>query len=343
MSRSYGCLFSAFGLLLLISGPIEAQVYAPLPVDEVKSQALNWVAAQEVKDKSVLEKVGKLWASGDEARSRGSVFDSLIETFAVTDPESNALVSACRHDVATVLVPEAAVFKRDNLDQFHRANLSLFFGRYLAHRQMYEEALEVLAAVQVEEVVDPASYLFFRAVCEHSLLKKSDGLATLDKLLEKTSDVPTRYSSVAKLMLHDLQALREKSLDEVARKMSDVERRLELGRGGQKVQKIEDEIVATLDEIIEKLEQQQGGGGGNGSGNSNNPANGAQDSVIKGSTAPGQVDKKKIGTKSGWGALPPKKEAQAKNLINRKFPAHYGQAIKQYLKKLAKRRASPER
>lgn len=343
MSRIQSRGFLVFGLLLSVVSRIEAQVYAPLAADEVQSRALNWVAAQEVKDKNVLEQVGKLWARGDEAPTRESLFDSLIGTFSVVDPESKQLIDACQYEAATVLVPEAAVFKRDNLDPFHRANLSLFFGRYLAHRQMYEEALKILADVRVEDVVDPSGYLFFRAVCEHSLLMKKGGLATLDKLLDNTSDVPSRYSSVATLMRHDLQALREKSLDEVARKMSDVERRLELGRGGQKVQKIEDEIIATLDEIIEKLEQQQGGGGGNGGGNSNNPANGAQDSVIKGSTAPGQVDKKKIGTKNGWGALPPKKEAQAKNMINRNFPAHYRQAIEQYFKRLANRRASPER
>ena len=40
--------------------------------------------------------------------------------------------------------------------------------------------------------------------------------------------------------------------------MKDVERRLELGRGGQRVQKQEDEIVVALDAIIEKLEQQGG-------------------------------------------------------------------------------------
>ena len=59
-------------------------------------------------------------------------------------------------------------------------------------------------------------------------------------------------------MQHDLQGLKKDSLSEISRKMKDVERRLGLGRGGQRVQKEEDEIVASLDAIIEKLEQQGG-------------------------------------------------------------------------------------
>ena len=38
--------------------------------------------------------------------------------------------------------------------------------------------------------------------------------------------------------------------------MQDSERRLDLGRGGQRVQKVQEEIVESLNEIIKKLEQQ---------------------------------------------------------------------------------------
>jgi hypothetical protein len=83
-------------------------------------------------------------------------------------------------------------------------------------------------------------------------------LATLDKLLKNTENVPVSYASVAGLMQYELQSLQEDTLDEVARMMRDVERRLDLGRGGQKVQKREYEVIAKLDEIIEKLESQAG-------------------------------------------------------------------------------------
>jgi len=169
---------------------------------------------------------------------------------------------------------------------------------------------------------------------------KKEGLATLKQLRQQTSNVPTRYSTLAELMETDLEALEDKSLNEVSRLMSDAERRLNLGRGGERVQKVEEDIVARLDEIIKKLEAQQGGGGGGGDGkggNQNQSGGPAGDSRVKGQTAPGEVDMKDIGNKAGWGALPPKEQAKAKNIIDRELPPHYRNAIEQYLKKLATR------
>ena len=64
----------------------------------------------------------------------------------------------------------------------------------------------------------------------------------------------------------------------------------------------------------------------------------APDSIVKGAKAPGNVDRKNLKREAGWGALPPKEEARAKNLLNRNFPAHYRRAVEEYLKKIAGRR-----
>jgi hypothetical protein len=169
---------------------------------------------------------------------------------------------------------------------------------------------------------------------------KTEGLQTIEQLLKNTEGVPVRYSTVAALMQYDLEALREQSLDEVARKMTDVERRLGLGRTGEKVQKKEEEIVIALDELIKKVEEQNGGGGGAG-GQANRSTAPANDSVIKGSTAPGTVDPKKAKNTGEWGDLPFKARAKAKDQIAREFPAHYRDAIDEYTKKAANRAASP--
>jgi len=124
--------------------------------------------------------------------------------------------------------------------------------------------------------------------------------------------------------------------------MSDVERRLKLGRGGAKVQKTEEEIVSRLDELIKKLEEQQQQSQSQ-SGNGQGTPQGAPDSIIKGSTAPGEVDKRDIGGKAGWGALPPKQQTTARNLIDRELPPHYRNAIEQYLRKLAARQETRSR
>jgi hypothetical protein len=291
-------------------------------------------------DKGRLEEIGKLWALADEPPTAEALFELTVRSFAQADEATAKLVEACHLQHVTLLPPEAKLLEQEGAGRFYVANMSLYYGRYLAHRQMFEESLDALEKTSIADVVDPASLLFFKAVCQHHLLLKTDGLATIEQLLKNTEAVPVRYATVAALMQFDLEALRDQSLDEVARKMIDVERRLGLGRTGQKVQKKEDEIIVTLDELIKKVEEQNGGGGGGGpGGQSNRSASPADDSRIKGSTAPGKVDPKKFKNEKEWGDLPDKVRAKAKELIAREFPAHYRDAMDEYSKKAANRPA----
>ena len=321
----------------------DAVYSTPAPAD-VRTKALQWVAERGVTDKTVLEAVGKEWAVEGDAFTAEEIFQRVIRTLSAADAEAKKIVDACQEAVPVAAWPRDVIALTDGMPDFAKQHLRLFVGRFLSQRQLYEEALEVLVAVDPKQIVDPASYFFQRAICEHQLLKKGDAMRSLGNLLDNTQNVPERYKAVALLMRHDLEQLKEASLGEVAKKMLDVERRLTLGRGGEKTQKVEEEIVEALDEIIKKAEQQQNGGGGGGGqgGNQNQSGGAAGDSSVKGATAPGEVDKKNIGNKAGWGTLAPKKAAEAKNVINRNFPSHYREAIEQYFKKLANRPAGKE-
>ena len=319
-------------------------VFSPPAPADVRTKALQWVAERGVTDQSVLENVGREWVIDGNSLPAEEMFQRVIRTLTLADADAKKIVEACREAIPVATWPNEVVPMTDAMPDFTRQHLRLFVGRFLAQRQLYEEALEVLIAVDPKQIADPASYFFQRAICEHQLLKKSDAMKSLGNLLDNTQNVPERYKAVALLMRHDIEQLKEASLGEVAKKMSDVERRLILGRGGEKTQKVEEEIVVALDEIIKKVEQQQqnsGGGGGQG-GNQNQSGGAAGDSSVKGATAPGEVDKKDIGNKAGWGSLAPKKAAEAKNVINRNFPSHYREAIEQYFKKLANRPAGKE-
>lgn len=321
------------------------QVYAPPRAEDVQTRALEWAAARTGRDKELRKQVARLWAVEGESLSARERFEKVIETFRLVDPEARALIDACRLVEAPLVPPTLHVLEDGSASGFFRANLALFYGRYLVRRKMYDQAHPVLARIDPAEVVDPASCLFFKAVCEHQLLMKNEGLATIKQLRENTEDVPPRYANIAELMQYELEKLRDKSLDKVARLMKDVERRLDLGRGGKDVQKQEKRVIAELDDLIEKLEQQQqqqssSSAGGSGRGRSNQPSSPAEDSSVMGSKAPGNVDEKDLGKESGWGALPPKAASRAKNLLNRNFPAHYRRAVEQYFKKLAGQRKS---
>ena len=235
------------------------EVYSPPALEDVRSNILEWVAEQGMKDQDVLTQIGKIWAVKPESRLSAQIlFDKTLETFGLVDAETKAFVDSCSLADPSLLPPEAKPLERTDAGDFYTANLRLFYARYLTQRKMYDEALDQFSQVKPESVIDPATCLYHKAVCEHQLLLKDEGLATIKTLLSSTEDVPVRYSTVATLMQHELKGIKEKSLLEVAHLQNDIKRRLDLGRGGQRVQRKEAKVLATLDEIIEKLEQEGG-------------------------------------------------------------------------------------
>jgi hypothetical protein len=132
----------------------------------------------------------------------------------------------------------------------------------------------------------------------------------------------------------DLKDLKADTLDHIARRMEDIERRLNLGRAGPKVRSVEDGVIKSLDKLIEDLESQQQQQAGAGGGNLQ-PRSPAQDSVPMGGKGRGEVAQKNVGRKSGWGNLPPREREEAMQQIGRQFPAHYRDVIEQYFRKLA--------
>ena len=146
-------------------------------------------------------------------------------------------------------------------------------------------------------------------------------------------------------MQADIKPLKEDSLDEIARLMNDVERRLALGRTGKTVREKEQSIVDKLDKMIDKLEQQQQQqqqqkqqqkNAGNPKGQKAKPGEKPMDdSEIAGTKGPGDVDQKNIGDGNGWGNLPPAQRTEALQNITKDLPSHYREVIEAYFKRLA--------
>ena len=303
----------------------------PPSVDEVRGQVLKYL--DEIKaDEGVRTQALALWST-DPPTDAAEVLERLADTLAIADADARPLVEFCRTSLATPTLPEFPWLDDPAKPALARNNLRLLFGRWLSRERLYEESLAALSNLQTEHVVDPASLLFYQGVAYHRLLQKEPGLKAIRRLLDDVSDRPQRYVAVAGLMYEDLKALKDESLDHISRLMEDVERRLDLGRTGPKTRKVEDDVVALLDKLIEELEkQQQQQSGAGGGGQSSNPA---PDSRILTGKGQGDVDRKNIGSSSGWGDLPPKKRQEALQQIGKDFPAHYREVIEQYFRKLA--------
>jgi hypothetical protein len=214
-------------------------------------------------------------------------------------------------------------------------NLRLLYGGWLIGEQLYNEALEQLEPLQPEDVVAPASLLFFQGVAHHRLLNKEKALATIGRLLENEQTIPRRYAMLAQLMEADMQPLEVDSLDEISRLMDSIRIRLGHARAGRRVRKEEDDVVAKLDKLIKQLEemasQRQSGSSG-----SLRPSQPMQDSNPAGGTGPGNVDPKQLTAKDSWGNLPPKERQEALQQLGKEYPSHYRDVIEEYFRKLAR-------
>ncbi|MGE0608921.1 MAG: hypothetical protein AB7O62_17630 [Pirellulales bacterium] len=315
--------------------PAARTLRSPAP-PVVRDQALAWLESLPLDD-AQRTAAAALWKDLPEELSGSQLLDLLAATFAAADPQAAQLVEFCAGPRSSFKLPDFAWLADDKLPPLMRNNLRLLLGRWLAREKLYDDALVWLEGLEPTDVVDPAALLFFQGAGHHWLLHKEAGTKSLRRLVDEVDGSPKRYISLAELMLADLEALQDESLDHIARRMDDVERRLDLGHAGPKVRTVEDGIIASLDKMIEKMEdeakkKQAGGGGGGGSIRSSSPA---QDSTPMGGKGPGETDRKNIGSEAGWGDLPPKERQEALQQIGKDFPSHYRDVIEQYFRKLA--------
>jgi len=231
--------------------------YRAATLAEAKSTVNRWLEKAGVAE-DLRKKVADLW-KGDMADPNGTrLLQRLGETFALVDTKAKQIVDVTTKSHDRKDLPSLAWLADEKLDTLLRDNLRLLVGRWLCQEKLYDESIAVLKDVKPENVIDPASLLFYRSVAYHRLLVKKEGLESIHTLLDDVGDSPRRYTELASLMEQDLKALKDGSLDDISRRMEDVERRLGLSRAGKVVRKKEDEIVKMLDVLIADLEKQCG-------------------------------------------------------------------------------------
>lgn len=311
--------------------------WQPPRAEEVRAKVFAWLDGRSV-PADMRAKIDELWAVDLNSLSGMDLLLRVVLSYGFADGQAAELVKLCLAPRIHLVPPSFPWLKDPKTDSYMAANLQLLYGRWLVHEMLYDEALEILGDLKPEDVADPASLLFYQSVAYYFLLHQEEGLQRLEALLREPERCPRRYVALATLMQEDLKNLREETLDHIARRMKDVERRLGLHRAGPKVRQIEDKIVEDLDKIIKRLEEQQpppGGGSSSGSGRTIRSTSPAPDSRIIGGKGPGEVEKREIGAGSGWGNLPPKEREEVLQQIGRDFPAQYRDKIEQYFRKLA--------
>ncbi len=336
--RAHGVL-----ALLLLAGPglalaAEASLgifsWRAPSVEQVRNQVFGWIDQRKL-GAGERAKAEAIWAGTAEAASGADLLERVVRTVALADEDARRLSELCSRAEAPRTLPPQPWLAGPQTPPWIAKNFRLWYGRWLAQRRLFDEAAAQLDGIQADEVVDPASLLFYQAIAHHRLLNREAAADALARLLDAPDQCPRRYVTVARLMDSDLKELKEESLDHIARRMEDIQRRLDLGRAGPKVREIQDGVVKSLDKLIEELESaQQQQQASLGAGNVQ-PIRPAQESVPMGGKGPGKVAKRDIGHQSGWGDMPPKQREEALQQIGRDFPAHYRDIIEQYFRRLA--------
>jgi len=328
------------------SPPAKVAAFAALPTpsqEEARAKALEWLKGAGQSDAGMLGAFDDIW------KSDAPLLDKVADTLALGDGDARRLLAEARDPKASAPTEVPALLKDAKRPAFFRANLALAYGKALTNRRVYEEALLALDCARPEQVIDPASYLFHRAVAEHGLGRAREASASIVRLLDDVPDAPARYTQLAALMVFDMMNWKDKDLGAVSRLMGNVQRRLDLGRGGPETRKIQDRVIALLDDLID---QRRGDGPhpkdpppgpgkpgdpeeNNGGAQSPNPMDESNPASAKGE---GKADKKeKIRELAEvWGKLPERERAKAMTELTRDMPPRYRELIEKYFKELSR-------
>ncbi len=304
---------------------------------DVRTELFDWLQATGI-ESTLQEQIAVNWLDDAELSQLADedLLDRLIEAFADADTATRKLLKSSWGEDSL----EAIVFDGIRDREIYRNHVELFRARWMTQHRLFDEALAIYDTLSPENVVDPAGLFFYRAVCQSQLLQRQQALDSLSLLLNHTQEVPQRFRLVAEILQAELQKQKDDDLGHISRLMSDVERRLDLGRSGERVQVQQQQVIAAIDRLLEEAEkqndqnQQQGGSEG-GQGQNQPSGRPAQDSRIHGSKADGDADRKDLKETGRWGMLDRREEAKVRELIRQQFPASYLDIISEYNRRIA--------
>jgi hypothetical protein len=309
--------------------------WQPVKTEAVRTRLEEYLQSADI-SAEVQTEVRDRWRTAGE-QTGTDVLERLAQSLAKADEQVAELVTFCSTTSERGRkLPEFSWLADSETPELISHNMRLYLARWLVQQGYYDEAIAWTNGLTTEQVVAPESLLFYRAVAHHQLVEADKADAAIGQLLEGQEKLPTRYQKLADLMRHDMEGLKDDSLDHIARRMEDVRRRLAQGRPGERVQGVEKGVIDSLDKMIKKAEDQAQQQSKMSAGSAKMPpSTPMQESRLAELKAPGKVEQRDIGRGTGWGNLNDKDREKAMQEIGREFPSHYREVIEEYFRRLA--------
>ncbi|MDR0611341.1 MAG: hypothetical protein LBG58_14625 [Planctomycetaceae bacterium] len=334
---------------ITVKTDVSVQKWSVPAPSAVRREFVDWLETQNLVEPQNRNELLAGWSETEpKLKLSGTVlFELTIKSLQRAVPAVSNYLEAC--DILAwqelpfgqpVVLPQVPlqVYLGNSETKYLYASLRYYLALRLVQARLYDEAVPILDEMTPENSVDPAGVLVTRAIVCYHLAQPEKGLAVLEEFKTVTnSSVPRRFTELAKLLEFDLNNNKKKNdTEKISKKMDDVRRRLGNGRTDDETQDAENGVLKSLDQLIEKIEEQAQKQGQNSEGDQGQQANKpADDSRILKQKAPGNIDRRDFDQGEQWGDLPPQEREDALLRIEKGFPAHYRDIIEQYFREMA--------
>ncbi len=129
----------------------------------VKPQIISWLDARDVED-ALRQEVLAMWDDASGSLVGVALLERTVESFAKVDDRAREIFDKCQAPEGGLVPPKFEILGDEKVDAFVRNNLALYHARWLSQNRYYDESLVGIQELGPEDVVDPASLLFYQCV-----------------------------------------------------------------------------------------------------------------------------------------------------------------------------------
>jgi hypothetical protein len=149
----------------------------------VINELSRWLDGQNISP-AIREKIASSWQIEEENAKPEWLLEQLTATVAMVHAEAQQLAALCSSPSPPPSISPVAWLEAEGLSAVVKHNLRLVYGRWLAQHAFYDEALEQIGGLTPQDVVDPATLLFYQSVVHHRLLRRQECLESISLLLQ---------------------------------------------------------------------------------------------------------------------------------------------------------------